>query len=89
MLAGDSGTADLAGNPWPSRAELVRLSGHVRRRLPRVRAPCLVVHSTDDDIARRCKSAVEKWKFNPATAPDDRVVEARIEVPFKFPAGAK
>ncbi len=48
-----------------------------------------VVRSTDDDIARRCKGAIEKWKFTPATAPDDRIVEARIEVPFKFPAGGK
>lgn len=47
-----------------------------------------VVSATDDDIARRCKSAVEKWRYRPATAPDDRSVQARIEVPFKFPAGA-
>ena len=47
-----------------------------------------VVSATDDDIARRCKTAVEKWRFRPATAPDDRTVQARIEVPFKFPAGA-
>ncbi|HEY4957196.1 MAG TPA: alpha/beta hydrolase, partial [Caldimonas sp.] len=61
MLAGDSGAAGLAGNPWPSLAEFVRLSGHVRRRLPRVRAPCLVVHSTDDDIASlRNVAVVEK-----------------------------
>jgi carboxylesterase len=51
MLAGDSAASGLAGNPWPSLAELVRLSRHVRRRLPRVEAPCLVVHSADDDIA--------------------------------------
>ncbi|MFL6660689.1 MAG: alpha/beta hydrolase [Rhizobacter sp.] len=51
MQGGDSGLAGLAGNPLPSLAELVRLSRHVRRRLGRVRAPCLVVHSTDDDIA--------------------------------------
>ena len=48
-----------------------------------------VVRATDDDIARRCKTAVEKWVFRPATAPDDRLVEARIELPFKFPAGAQ
>lgn len=42
--------------------------------------------ATDDEIARRCKEAVERWKFQPATAPDDRTVEARIELPFKFPA---
>ena len=47
-----------------------------------------VVRSTDDDIARRCKTAVEKWKFKPATAPDDRTVQSRIEQSFKFAAGA-
>jgi carboxylesterase len=51
MSSGDSGAAGLPGNPFPSLAELVRLSWRVRRRLARVRAPCLVVHSTDDDIA--------------------------------------
>ncbi|HEY5228448.1 MAG TPA: TonB family protein [Opitutaceae bacterium] len=45
------------------------------------------VHATDDDIARRCKSAVEKWRYRPATAPDDRIVDSRVEVPFKYPAG--
>ncbi len=51
MLEGDSRAAGLPGNPWPSLAEFVQLSRHVRRRLASVRAPCLVVHSTDDDIA--------------------------------------
>lgn len=51
MLAGDSGAAGLAGNPWPALAEFVQLSRHVRRRLAAVRAPCLVVHSSDDDVA--------------------------------------
>ena len=51
MLSGDSAGGGLPGNPWPSLAEFVRLSGHVRRRLDRVRAPCLVIHSTNDDIA--------------------------------------
>ena len=45
-----------------------------------------VVKATDDDIGRRCKAAVENWKYRPATAPDDRAVDARIEVPFSFPA---
>jgi TonB family protein len=48
-----------------------------------------VVKSTDDDVARRCKTAIEKWKFRPATAPDDRTVDAAIEVPFKFTAASK
>jgi TonB family protein len=45
-----------------------------------------VLRSTDDDIARRCKQAVEKWTYNPATASDDRMVASRVELPFKFPA---
>ena len=53
MLSGDSGAAGLAGNPWPALAEFERLSRHVRRRLGAMRAPCLVVHSSDDDIAGR------------------------------------
>jgi TonB family protein len=48
-----------------------------------------VVRATDDDVGRRCKNAVEKWKYRPATAPDDREVDARIEVPFKFPASSQ
>ena len=51
MLGGDSGAAGLPGNPWPSLAQLVQLSGRVRRRLALVRSPCLIVHSSDDDIA--------------------------------------
>jgi TonB family protein len=45
-----------------------------------------IVRSSDDDIARRCKQTVERWLFRAATAPDDRTVDARIELPFKFPA---
>ena len=51
MLAGDSGAAGHFGTPWGALAEFVALSRHVRRRLDRVRTPCLVVHSSDDDIA--------------------------------------
>ena len=51
MLGGDSEAAGLAGFPWPSLAELQRLSVHVRNRIARVRAPCVIVHSGDDDIA--------------------------------------
>jgi carboxylesterase len=51
MLAGDSEAAGLAGFPWPSLAEFQRLSLHVRNRIRRVRAPCVIVHSSDDDIA--------------------------------------
>jgi len=51
MLSGDSQAGGLAGFPWPSLAEFTRLSQHVRNRISRVRAPCIVVHSADDDIA--------------------------------------
>ncbi len=51
MLAGDSAAAGLAGNPWPSLAQFQRLSWRVRRRLHRVRAPCLLAHASEDDIA--------------------------------------
>jgi carboxylesterase len=51
MLGGDSGAAGLPGNPWYSLAELFLLSRSVRRALPRVIAPCLIAHASDDDIA--------------------------------------
>jgi carboxylesterase len=58
MLAGDSDAGGLPGNPWPSLAEFVRLSRHVRRRLDRVRAPCQIIHSSHDDIASLSNVAV-------------------------------
>jgi len=51
MQSGDSQAAGLAGFPWPSLAEFQRLSLHVRHRIRRVRAPCVIVHSDDDDVA--------------------------------------
>lgn len=51
MLSGDSQAAGLAGFPWPSLAEFQRLSQHVRNRIGRVRAPCFVAHSSNDDVA--------------------------------------
>ncbi|MEO7477763.1 MAG: alpha/beta fold hydrolase [Lysobacteraceae bacterium] len=51
MLEGDSAAGGLPGNPWPSLAEFYRLSTRVRKQLDQVRAPCLVVHSANDDIA--------------------------------------
>lgn len=51
MNSGDSTLAGLPGNPWPSLAQLFALSGQVRAKLSQVRAPCLVVHATHDDIA--------------------------------------
>jgi len=51
MLSGDSGAAGLAGNPWPSLSEMVYLSRNVRKALPAVTSPCLLLHAEDDDIA--------------------------------------
>jgi carboxylesterase len=51
MQSGDSTLAGLPGNPWHSLADLHLLSRHVRRRLGEVRAPCLVAHAAEDDIA--------------------------------------
>ena len=71
MLAGDSRAAGLPGNPWPSLAEFVELSRHVRRRLGSVRAPCLVVHSTHDDIASLRNVAIIEANV---TAPIEKVL---------------
>lgn len=51
MLSGDSASAGLPGNPWPSLAQFLLLARRVRRSLPLVQAPCLVVHAEQDDIA--------------------------------------
>ena len=51
MHAGDSAAAGLPGNPWYSVIELRALSRHVRKLLPTIQSPCLVVHAIDDDIA--------------------------------------
>ncbi len=51
MFAGMSESAGLPGNPWPSLAEFHKLVWNVRPRLHKVRAPCLIMHSADDDIA--------------------------------------
>jgi carboxylesterase len=51
MLSGDSQAAGLAGFPWPSLAQFQSLSRHVRNRIGRVRAPCFIAHSSNDDVA--------------------------------------
>jgi len=51
MFEGQSDMAGLPGNPWPSLAEFHKLVWNVRPRLHKVRAPCLIMHSADDDIA--------------------------------------
>ncbi|HJP97291.1 MAG TPA: alpha/beta fold hydrolase [Rhodanobacteraceae bacterium] len=51
MLDGHSDAAGLPGNPWPSLAEFHKLAWRVRTRLQEVRAPCLIMHAADDDVA--------------------------------------
>ncbi|HET7932141.1 MAG TPA: alpha/beta fold hydrolase [Rhodanobacteraceae bacterium] len=51
MLDGQSEAAGLPGNPWPSLSEFHKLVWHVRPRLHEVRAPSLIMHAADDDIA--------------------------------------
>lgn len=51
MLDGHSDAGGLPGNPWPSLAEFHKLVWHVRPHLHQVRAPALLMHAADDDIA--------------------------------------
>lgn len=51
MLSGDSAAAGLPGNPWPSLAEFYRLSRDVQAKLERVKAPAIVMHAREDDVA--------------------------------------
>ena len=51
MSGGDSAAAGLIGNPWYSLADMYELSGIVRRELPQVRVPGIVIHAADDDVA--------------------------------------
>ena len=58
MRGGDSAAAGLSGTPWYSIIEMHDLSKHVRRRLRAVRAPCLVVHATEDDVSSLANAAL-------------------------------
>lgn len=51
MLSGDSASAGLAGNPLAALAEMQYLVKCVKQQLPQVKAPCLIMHSSHDDIA--------------------------------------
>lgn len=51
MSEGDSAAAGLIGNPWHSLADMYELSRIVRRELPLVKVPCLIIHAANDDIA--------------------------------------
>ncbi len=68
MRNGHSGGGGLLANPWPSLAEFYRLVSRVRKELPRVRTPCLIVHAVEDDIA---------------SARNARIVGARIGGPVE------
>lgn len=70
MFSGDSTQAGLAGNPFPALAEMQLLAKKVRRQLPQVTAPCLIIHSGHDDIADINSNA--------------RVVEKHISGPSRF-----
>lgn len=64
MLNGDSVSAGLAGNPYSALAEMLALSARVRRLLPRVKAPCLIMHASDDDIADVSNSYLVRNRVN-------------------------
>lgn len=51
MLSGDSTKGGLAGNPLGSLAEMQELAKVTKAQLPMVKAPCLIMHSNNDDIA--------------------------------------
>lgn len=51
MSEGDSAAAGLIGNPWHSLADMYEMSKVVRRELPLVRTPCLIIHASNDDVA--------------------------------------
>lgn len=70
MFSGDSASAGLAGNPFPALAEMQWLAKEVRRQLPQVTAPCLIMHSGHDDIANIQTNA--------------RLVEENVSGPTKF-----
>lgn len=63
MLSGDSAAAGLPGNPWPALAEFIRLVRDVRPRLPSVRAPCLAVHASNDDVASLSNVAIVRRRL--------------------------
>lgn len=66
MQSGDSTAAGLASNPWPALAEMLLLSRQVRRQLSQVHSPCLILHSSDDDIAHvRNAELVERCVSGP------------------------
>ncbi len=72
MLEGDSASAGLAGNPFPALAEMQYLAKSVRSELASIKAPCLIMHSSNDDIANIETNA--------------RLIERNVRGPTKFVA---
>jgi carboxylesterase len=50
MFSGDSAAAGLPGLRGPSLRQLHRLISIVKREVPTIRAPSLILHASDDDI---------------------------------------
>ena len=50
MLGGASGAAGLPSTPWPSLHELSKLVRRVRREMPDIETPTLILHARDDDM---------------------------------------
>ncbi len=51
MFSGQSTEAGLAGNPYPSLADMLTIAEQLKRDLPKVKAPCLIMHARHDDVA--------------------------------------
>lgn len=51
MLSGDSAKGGLAGNPMSALADMQVVAKMTRNELEKVKAPCLIMHSSNDDIA--------------------------------------
>lgn len=67
MNSGDSSEAGLPGNPWASLYQVKKLSAHVKKKLINVTAPCLALHSNNDDIAHHRNAELIREKINGKT----------------------
>ncbi len=64
MAKGESADAGLAGNPYPSLAEMLMLASRLKRDLHKVQAPCLIIHAKNDDIADISNSRLVEKKIS-------------------------
>ncbi len=67
MQSGNSADAGLAGNPYPSLADMLTLAAGVRRDLDKVISPCLIMHALNDDIADISNSRLVERKVSGPT----------------------